>query len=58
VNLEFDTDFIVELTRQIVMPINTFTNDFTNIFQNINLLDLKLNNIFPKNIDINVDINI
>ena len=32
VNLEFETDFIVELARQIALPINAFTNDFTNIF--------------------------
>jgi hypothetical protein len=34
VNMEFDTDFIVELARQIVMPINSMSNDFTNIFSN------------------------
>jgi hypothetical protein len=41
VNMEFDTDFIVELARQIAMPINNFSNDFTNIFSNV-LPDLDL----------------
>lgn len=39
VNLEFDVDFIVEMAKQIAMPINSFTSDFTNIF-NVDLWDL------------------
>jgi hypothetical protein len=31
VNLEFETDFITELTRQITMPLTTFSSDFTQI---------------------------
>jgi len=53
VNLEFETDFIVELARQIAMPINSFSNDFTNIFD-IALPDLDLSNILPKDIDVDV----
>jgi hypothetical protein len=44
VNLEFETDFIVELARQIAMPINNFSNDFTNIFD-IALPDLDFSDI-------------
>ena len=56
VNLEFDTDFIVELARQIVMPINNISNDFTNIFSAV-LPDLDLRGALPKeiNIDVNID---
>ncbi|MDD2907859.1 MAG: VCBS repeat-containing protein [Candidatus Gracilibacteria bacterium] len=52
VNLEFDTEFIVELARQTAMPINSFTADFTNIF-NINVNDLDFRNVTPS--DVNID---
>lgn len=32
VNLEFETEYIVELAKQIAMPLNHFSNDFVNIF--------------------------
>jgi hypothetical protein len=32
VNLEFETDYIIEMARQIALPINSYSNDFTNIF--------------------------
>ncbi len=54
VNLEFEADFIVELAKQIAMPINAFTNDFTNIF-NIRPNNIDLRNIWPKWVDINID---
>lgn len=53
VNLEFDTDFIVELARQTAMPINSFTADFTNMF-NIDIADLDFRGVVPS--DINIDI--
>jgi hypothetical protein len=31
VNLEFETDFITELARQVTMPLTTFSNDFTQV---------------------------
>jgi len=53
VNLEFETEFIVELARQVAMPINSFTSDFTNLF-NIWVDDLDFRNIVPNQIDINI----
>lgn len=53
VNLEFDVDFLVEMARQVAMPINSFTSDFTNIF-NINIADLDFRSITPSNINIDV----
>lgn len=53
VNLEFDVDFLVEMARQVAMPINSFTSDFTNIF-NINIADLDFRSVIPSNIDINI----
>lgn len=53
VNLEFETDFIVELARQVAMPINSFTSDFTNLF-NIWVNDLDFRNIVPNQININI----
>jgi hypothetical protein len=58
VNLEFETDFIIELARQIAMPINAFSNDFTNIFD-VNLGNLDFRNIIPDDvIPSNIEINI
>lgn len=53
VNLEFETDFIVELARQTAMPINSFTADFTNMF-NISIADLDFRWVVPS--DINIDV--
>jgi len=58
VNLEFETDFIVELARQIALPLNSFSNDVTNIFD-IKLGDLDFRDIIPKGIvpsNINIDV--
>lgn len=58
VNLEFEADFIVELARQIAMPINAFTNDFTNVFDvksnNMDFKDIVPKWTVPSNIDVNV----
>ena len=53
VNLEFEADFIVEMARQIAMPINAFTSDFTNIF-NIDINDVDMRDIVPSSIDVNI----
>lgn len=55
VNLELETDFIVELARQLVQPINNFTSDFSNIF-NLSVDDIDLSNTIPS--DINADVNV
>lgn len=54
VNLEFETDFITELARQSLMPLNNFTNNVVNTFD-INLSDIDLRDKVPN--EINVDIN-
>jgi hypothetical protein len=54
VNLEFETEFLVELAKQVVLPINTFTNDFTNSLQiDPSLLDFR--DAIPAQIDINLE---
>lgn len=52
VNLEFETDFITELARQITLPLTTFSNDFTSIL-NIWVDDLDFR-LFPSSIDLNI----
>ncbi|MDD2870584.1 MAG: VCBS repeat-containing protein [Candidatus Gracilibacteria bacterium] len=58
VNLEFEADFIVEMARQIAMPINAFSNDFTNIFNinpnNLDMRDIVPAGTVPSNLDIDV----
>lgn len=56
VNLEFQVDFIVEMARQVAMPINSFNADFTNIFH-IPSDALDYRHIVPSeiNIDVNAD---
>ncbi|MDP2089997.1 MAG: FG-GAP-like repeat-containing protein [Candidatus Gracilibacteria bacterium] len=59
VNMEFEADFIVELARQMAMPINAFTNDFTNMFD-VKSSDMDFRDIAPVgpgNIDIEVSPN-
>jgi hypothetical protein len=53
VNLEFETEFIVELARQVAMPINSFTSDFTNLF-NISTNDLDFRGYTPSQIDVEI----
>lgn len=52
VNLEFETDFVTELARQITMPLTTFSNDFTQIL-NLWVDDLDFSQL-PSHIDINI----
>lgn len=53
VNLEFEADFITEFARNMVMPLNSFTNNVTNMF-NVAIPDLDFRNLTPQNIDVNV----
>ncbi|MCP4523251.1 MAG: hypothetical protein GY828_03460, partial [Candidatus Gracilibacteria bacterium] len=56
VNLEFETEFVTELARQITMPLTTFTNDFSTIL-NIGVDDLDFT-LLPTDIDIHLDGNV
>ncbi len=60
VNMEFEADFIVELARQIAMPINAFTNDFTNVFDTA-ARSSDMRDITPgwaTSVDVNIDANV
>ena len=52
VNLEFETDFVTQLARQVTMPLTTFSNDFTQIL-NLGVNDLDFRNI-PAQVEINL----
>ncbi len=52
VNLEFETDFILELARQVAMPINWVWNNFTQMLD-IEVSDLDFS-ILPSSVDINI----
>ena len=51
VNFEFDSDFIVELAKQMVMPINAFPNDFSDI---IEMKNLDFSDTIPNSIDVEI----
>jgi len=53
VNLEFETDFVTELARQVTMPLTTFSNDFTQIL-NLWVNDLDFRALSPWQLDINI----
>lgn len=53
VNFELEADFITEMARQWVAPLNTFTNDIVNLFK-INLPDLDFRSPIYENIDIDL----
>jgi hypothetical protein len=52
VNLEFETDFIVEMAKAVVSPINNFSNNLIPKFD----IDLDFSDSLqiPDNIDINI----
>ena len=56
VNFEFEFDFIVEMARAIVEPINWFTNNIANLFD-IQISNIDLSEVVPSeiNIDLNTD---
>lgn len=47
VNLEFDTNFILEMARQTTDPLNTFTNNTSNIL-NVRVPNVDLKNVIPQ----------
>ncbi len=56
VNLEYDTEFLVEMARQTALPVNTFTNDTVNMI-NIWVWDLDLRWTVPENLDVKTWLN-
>jgi hypothetical protein len=54
VNLEFDNEFIVEMVRQIMAPLNSFSNNIANKID-WNIKDINLEEALPSSIDINVN---
>lgn len=53
VNLEFDAEFIVEASRQAMLPINTFTNDIVNMLD-VWLWDLDFRSVLPSDVNVNI----
>lgn len=53
VNLEFDIDFIVAMSKATLDPLNQFTNDLSNIGA-ITIPDINLRDALPQNIDVNL----
>ena len=54
VNLEFQTEFLVEMANQATLPLNVFTNNIANLLD-ISLWDVDLSWVTPT--DINIDVN-
>jgi len=56
VNFEFEFDFIVEMARAVVEPINGFTSNIANLFD-MQISNLDLSEALPSeiNIDLNID---
>lgn len=56
VNFEFEFDFIVEMARAAVEPINGFTSNIANLFD-MQISNLDLSEAIPSeiNIDLNID---
>lgn len=54
VNLEFESEFLVEAARQLVMPVNVFTNDIVNLM-NVEIMDLDFRWIVPSEIEVSSD---
>jgi len=55
VNFEFEFDFIVEMARAIVEPINGFTNNLANLFD-YQISDLDLSDMTPSEIQIDLNL--
>lgn len=56
VNLEFEMEFIVEAVRQIVQPLNSFTNNIANMID-IQVPDFDFSETVPTNIDVDLELN-
>lgn len=57
VNFEVDNEFVVEMVRQTLDPLNVFTNNFTHIFSWLSISDIDLSELTPQDINIEVDWN-
>lgn len=55
VNLEFDVDFIVEMSKSTLEPFNSFTNDMTNFWNQFKIPDIDLRWTVP-NVEIDATI--
>jgi hypothetical protein len=55
VNLEFDNEFIVEMVRQILMPLNSMTNNIVNM-TDWHIQGLDFSSKVPQDIDIKVNL--
>ncbi|GEM_PF-334772 len=55
VNLEFETEFILEAVRQVTAPLDTFTNDIVNMFK-IQVPDVDFSGYIPDDINVNVEL--
>ena len=53
VNLEFETDFILEMAKATLDPLNQFTNNLSNL-GSIVIPDVNLRNVIPSDIHVNV----
>lgn len=51
-NLEFEVDFILEMAKATLSPLNTFTNNLSNIFGPIQIQDVNLQDTVPKNVTV------
>jgi len=57
VNLETQTNFIIDLARAVLEPVNNFSNDITRIF-NLVLPDLDFSNTAPSSVNVSPNTNI
>jgi len=55
VNLEFETEFILEAVRAITAPIDNFSNNIVNMFD-LQVSDVDLRGIIPEEVDINIEL--
>jgi len=55
VNLEFETEFIVEAVRAITAPIDKVTNNIVNMFD-LQISDLDFSSTVPTSIDTNIEL--
>ncbi|PID86452.1 hypothetical protein CSB08_00530 [Candidatus Gracilibacteria bacterium] len=55
VNLEYDNEFMVELARQALSPINSVTNNMSNMF-NVEFSDLDFSLYTPENVNVDISL--
>jgi len=54
VNLEVDSEFLVEMAKTIAEPINNMTSNFVHMFDKPIIKDVDFSEITPNDIDVNV----